>query len=55
MGPDGGVLGDGGVPPLPDGGCASYGQVCTSTSQCCNGVPCTFNLAGQGRCEYPIQ
>jgi hypothetical protein len=26
------------VPPPP--GCAAYGQVCTTASDCCNGVPC---------------
>jgi hypothetical protein len=36
----------------PDAGptCALYGQVCTSSSQCCNGVPCTM-----GRCVWPVQ
>jgi hypothetical protein len=31
------------------GGCALYGQVCTESTQCCNGVPCA-----SGRCEEPI-
>jgi len=33
---------DGGTVPPPDGGigCSLYGQSCTMTSQCCNGVPC---------------
>jgi hypothetical protein len=42
---DGGVTGDGGIPPLPDGGCAAYGQLCTSSPQCCNAISCTG-----GRC-----
>jgi hypothetical protein len=49
-------MGDGGYPPPPgdgsvvdapasDGyvpppGCAEYGQVCTVSGDCCNGVPC---------------
>jgi hypothetical protein len=33
-----------------DAGCALYGQVCTSSAQCCNGVPCTM-----GRCIEQIQ
>ena len=50
-GGDGGTSGDGGSTPPPDaGGCALYGQVCTSSSQCCYGVPCT-----NGRCVSPIQ
>jgi hypothetical protein len=46
---DGGVglPGDGGAPPPPDGGCAAYGQVCSTSGDCCNGVPCTA-----GRCYY---
>jgi hypothetical protein len=61
-GPCGGTSGDGGTPP-GDGGsstgdagksdagsCALYGQVCTASSQCCYGVPCT-----NGRCVSPIQ
>jgi hypothetical protein len=39
----GGTTGDGGV-------CSSYGQGCTSSADCCNGVPCTGNT-----CHYPIQ
>jgi hypothetical protein len=31
------------VPPPP--GCAEYGQVCTVSGDCCNGVPCVG-----GRC-----
>jgi hypothetical protein len=46
----GGLPPDGAPPPLPDGGCADYGQLCSSSGQCCNGVPCT-----SGRCEFPIQ
>jgi hypothetical protein len=47
---DGGAGGSGGS---PDGGagsgptCALYGQICTASSQCCDGVPC------DGRCEFP--
>ena len=51
-GPDGGSGGapDAGGGRAPDGGgagptCTLYGQVCTTSSQCCNGVPC------DGRCE----
>jgi hypothetical protein len=55
-GPDGGggpgdggsPGGDGGTP--GDAGCALYGQICSTASDCCNGVPCTG-----GRCESPIQ
>jgi hypothetical protein len=45
--PDGGVTPpDASVPPdsgtPPDAGiCALYGQTCTASSQCCNGVPCS--------------
>jgi hypothetical protein len=34
----------------PDAGCALYGQVCTTSAQCCSGVPCT-----NGRCIEQIQ
>jgi len=55
-GPDGsGLPPDGGAPPPPDGGCASYGQVCATSAECCNGVPCTPQLLGAARCVYPIQ
>jgi hypothetical protein len=48
-GPCGGTsTGDGGS--YPDAGCALYGQVCTTSSDCCYGVPCS-----DGRCESPIQ
>jgi hypothetical protein len=47
---DGGTFGDGGSPPPVDAGCALYGQVCTTASDCCYGLPCT-----NGRCESPIQ
>ncbi len=30
--------------------CALYGQLCSTSSDCCDGVPCT-----NGRCEYPVQ
>jgi len=40
---DGGVV-DSGTP------CALYGQLCTTSGDCCNGIPCT-----NGRCEYPVQ
>jgi hypothetical protein len=51
----GGGLGDGGPPVVDagspaDAGCALYGQVCASSSDCCYGVPCTF-----GRCQQPLQ
>jgi len=39
---DGGVV-DSGVP------CALYGQLCTTSGDCCNNVPCT-----NGRCEIPV-
>jgi hypothetical protein len=34
---------DAGVVMNPGGGtnCAQYGQQCTDSAQCCNGVPCT--------------
>jgi hypothetical protein len=50
-GGDGGGSGssDGGIP-TTDAGCALYGQVCTTASQCCYGLPCS-----SGRCEPPIQ
>jgi hypothetical protein len=44
---------DAGSPPSVDGGgvaCAQYGQACTQSSDCCNGVPCTV-----GTCHYAIQ
>ena len=40
--------GDGGS--YTDAGCALYGQVCTTTADCCYSTPCT-----NGRCESPIQ
>jgi hypothetical protein len=49
-GPDGGSgPGDGGVP-QDDAGCAFYGQVCTTSADCCGGIPCT-----NGRCQEVIQ
>jgi hypothetical protein len=39
--------------PPPDGGpppCAEYGQVCTTSGDCCNGVPCN-----NGRCIYIVK
>jgi hypothetical protein len=39
---DGGTV-DSGTP------CALYGQLCTTSGDCCNNVPCT-----NGRCEVPI-
>ncbi len=42
--PDGGGGTDAGGPP----GCALYGQVCTLSGDCCDGVPCTG-----GRCRTP--
>jgi hypothetical protein len=56
LGKDGGTPRDSGTPkdasppPPADGGCALYGQVCTTSSQCCYGVPCTG-----GRCVLPIK
>lgn len=48
---DGGVgIPDAGGPGGPgDGGitCSQYGQVCTTSTDCCNGVPCTL-----GRCYF---
>jgi hypothetical protein len=41
--------GDGGATGV-DAGCALYGQICTTSAQCCDGVVCTG-----GRCEAPIQ
>ena len=32
------------------GGCAAYGQLCSTSGDCCNGVPCT-----NGRCEFPVR
>jgi hypothetical protein len=54
---DGGTSpGDGGTPTTDggggyvDAGCGLYGQVCSTASDCCYGLPCT-----NGRCESPIQ
>jgi hypothetical protein len=46
--PDGGTTSDGGV---VDSGvpCSLYGQTCTTSSDCCNNVPCT-----SGRCIVPV-
>ncbi|HSQ64100.1 MAG TPA: hypothetical protein VLM85_12830 [Polyangiaceae bacterium] len=53
--PDGGTTTDSGTTdsgttdastPPP---CALYGQVCSTSGDCCNGVPCT-----NGRCVYPV-
>ncbi len=33
----------------PDASCALYGQQCTTSGDCCNGVPCT-----NGRCYVPL-
>jgi hypothetical protein len=50
-GGDGGNPGDGGTPTGGnDGGCSLYGQLCTSSANCCNGVPCT-----SGRCQVALQ
>jgi hypothetical protein len=49
--PDSGTSTDSGTPPPPPdagGTCVLYGQLCTSSAQCCSGVPCTG-----GRCRYP--
>jgi hypothetical protein len=40
----------GGIDAAPEASCALYGQLCTVSADCCNGVPCT-----NGRCQYPIQ
>ncbi len=32
-----------------DAGCALYGQICQTSADCCNGVPCT-----NGRCQVPV-
>ncbi len=40
----------GSTPPPGTTPCAQYGQQCTQTSDCCNGVPCT-----NGRCGYVIR
>ena len=48
-GSDGGSGSEGGTGGT-DAGCGLYGQLCTTSSDCCNGVPCTT-----GRCESPIQ
>jgi hypothetical protein len=48
-GSDGGTLGGDSGTGGTDGGCALYGQICTTSSDCCNGVPCT-----NGRCEAPV-
>jgi hypothetical protein len=47
-GDGGSSTGDGG--PYTDAGCALYGQICTTSSDCCNGVTCA-----DGRCESIIQ
>jgi hypothetical protein len=49
--PDAGPLPDGAIPEasIPEAGCATYGQTCNTTADCCSGVPCT-----QGRCLYPV-
>jgi hypothetical protein len=31
--------------------CATFGQLCTTASDCCNGLPCTPGWAGGSRCE----
>jgi len=47
---DGGTTGlDGGGTSGGDAGCALYGQICTTSAECCNGVPCT-----NGRCQAPV-
>jgi hypothetical protein len=47
--PDGGTTGDGGGGANDGGGggggCSLYGQICQTSADCCNGVPCTG-----GRC-----
>ena len=45
-GPGGGGNGGGGGP-TPT--CAQFGQICQTTADCCNAVPCT-----QGRCQVPV-
>jgi hypothetical protein len=62
--PDGGTGGSGGTAGTggaggtagsagTGGGCAYYGQNCTTAADCCNGVPCTVSTNG-GHCVYPI-
>jgi hypothetical protein len=65
---DGAVVppGDGAVVPPGDGGgggpvCALYGQICATTADCCNGVPCNAptGVCAAGMtgctCHYIIQ
>lgn len=40
---------DGGTPDASAPGCAEYGQMCQTDSDCCNGVPCS-----NGMCVEPI-
>jgi hypothetical protein len=51
--PDGGTgAPDGASPPPPAtdaGTCSLYGQLCQSTADCCNGLPCST-----GRCGLPV-
>jgi hypothetical protein len=47
---DGGTIVPDGGASYPDAGCALYGQVCTTSADCCYGIPCT-----NGHCESPIQ
>jgi hypothetical protein len=55
-GPNGGDAGggppyDGGNPPWDGGGggtCSQYGQLCVTTADCCNSLPC-INF----RCQFP--
>jgi hypothetical protein len=47
--PEGGGpgTGDGGAPPPA---CALFGQICTTSADCCYGLPCV-----NGRCEQAVQ
>jgi hypothetical protein len=40
---------DAGTPDVSSPGCAEYGQVCSTSADCCNGVTCW-----NGRCMAPI-
>jgi hypothetical protein len=45
---------DAGVPPDSGTPCGDYGQACTDSSDCCNGVPCTAVEVGRF-CLYPLR
>ncbi len=60
-----GPCSDAGIPPppadaAPPPNCALYGQDCTTSANCCNGVPCSYGTGpctGQTgcTCHFPIQ